>query len=177
MSRGSKTYGNTSFSNLEGFKPKELHHFHVSRVPKPKEIQHFQNLEVPELKEIQHFQISRLPNLRKYNIFKISGCLFALGTDACRYLDTGRPYIVIAYELKPLLANCEFHVHISLREQSQIDKRLKAFIQPGSNSSGLTSSESLGCHFAPGEPWSQRGLGGSMIRGCLFQVLGGPFWS
>ena len=75
----------------------------------------------------------------------------------------GRPYIVIAYDFKRLLATCEFHVHISLREQSQIDKRLKAFIQPGSNSSGLTSSESLGCHFAPGEPWSQRGLGGSMV--------------
>jgi len=65
MSRGYKTYGNTTFSNLEALKPKELQHFHVSRVPKPKEIQHLQNLEVPEPKEIQHFQISRLPNLRK----------------------------------------------------------------------------------------------------------------
>ena len=62
MSRGSTTYGNTTFSNLEAPKLKELQHFHVSRVPKPKEIQHFQNLEVPEPKEIQHFQISRLQN-------------------------------------------------------------------------------------------------------------------
>ena len=139
-------------------------------------MQHFQCLEAPKPMEIQHFQISRLPNLRKYNIFKISGCLFALGTDDCRYVDTGRPYIVIAYDLKPLLANCEFHVHISLREQSQIDKRLKAFIQPGSNSSGLTSSESLGCRFGLGEPWSQRGLGGSMTRGCLFQVFAGAIF-
>ena len=43
--RGSKTIGNTTFSNLEAAK----------------------------LKEIQHFRISRLPNARKCNIFEFRG--------------------------------------------------------------------------------------------------------
>ena len=32
MSRGSKTYGNTTFSNLEALKPKGLQHFQISKL-------------------------------------------------------------------------------------------------------------------------------------------------